>query len=152
MFPSTEYAKWIKFRDKKIYEFVVNVYSNTVPGPYSPEDIEDYKSFIESIWTNATQINNGMNNDVLNYLLFTHLLVINSEIILPDVYLEYDMNNKMASPLTIVSSTSDGSTSVSSSLMGVDNLGLDSSMYLLTKWGYMYLSLLQQIQNMIVIL
>lgn len=151
-FPESNYATWIRFRDNTIYEFIVNVYTNVSPSNIDVNDIEDYKSFIEGIWDNVLKINNGLNSNDLNYLLFTHLFILNSEFILPDVYKYYGIANRLASPLSYVSSTSDGSTSVSSTLLGADNIGLDGSMYMLTKWGYLYLSLLQQIQSMVVIL
>lgn len=151
-FPSTDYAMWIRFRDNNIYEFIVNVYTNTNPSSIPTEDIEAYKAFVEGIWDNTLKINNGLNNNDLNYLLFTHLLILNSEFVLPDVYKYYGIENRLASPLSYVSSTSDGSTSVSSTILGADKIGLDGSMYMLTKWGYLYLSLLQQIQSMIVLL
>lgn len=151
-FPETNYATWIRFRDNNIYKFIINVYSNVTPSPIPANDIEDYKAFIEGIWDNVLKINNGLDSNDLNYLLFTHLLILNSEFVLPEVYKYYGIENRLASPLSYVSSTSDGSTSVSSTLLGADNIGLDGSMYMLTKWGYLYLSLLQQLQSMVVIL
>lgn len=151
-FPSTDYSTWIRFRDNNIYKFIDNVYSDISPSPIPEKDKEDYKSFIEGIWSNVLKINNGLNSNDLNYLLFTHLLILNSEFILPEVYKYYGIENRLASPLSYISSTSDGSTSVSSTILGEDSIGLDGSMYMLTKWGYLYLSLLQQLQSMVVIL
>lgn len=151
-FPSTDYSTWIRFRDINIYKFIDNVYNDVSPSPIPEKDKEDYKSFIEGIWSNVLKINNGLNSNDLNYLLFTHLLILNSEFILPEVYKYYGIENRLASPLSYISSTSDGSTSVSSTILGEDSIGLDGSMYMLTKWGYLYLSLLQQLQSMVVIL
>lgn len=152
MFPSDTYSIWIRYRDQDIYDFIVSVYTNTDPSNIPQDEIEPMKAMVEDIWNNVLLINKGLNNRDLNFLLFTHLLILNSEYMIPVVFKKYGIENKMATPFSIISSTSDGSTSVSSQIVGADNLSLDTTMYLSTKWGYMYITLLQQIQSLVVVL
>lgn len=151
-FPYDQYSKWIHFRELDIYNLLIKVYTDTNPPSMDPQEQIDIQEFFDSIWKNVELINNGLNSTELDYLLFTHLLLLNIEYIDPKLFKKYDLSNKLVTPLNYISSTSDGSTSVSSNIMGEDTLNMGSSFYLLTKWGYMYYTLLQQIQSMIVIL
>lgn len=150
-FPYNEYGKWIKFREQTIYDFLIPIYTDTNP-PSNDPDKEDKKEFIENIWKNVELINYGLNSNELDYLLFTHLFILNSEFILPDLYNSYGLSDKFITPLSYISSASDGSTSVSSTNMGIEDIGLDGTMYMFTKWGYLYLTLLKQLQSLVVIL
>lgn len=157
-FPVNDYLIWVRFRESDIYKDLADVYTNKLIASDDASDIllqEEklaYIKFFDDIWNNVLAINNGLNDEDLNYLLFTHLLILNSEAIFPDLYKKYNLDERLYNPLRMVTNTSDGSTSVSTDIIGKNNLSMLDSMYLLTKWGILYKSLLSQINQMIVVL
>lgn len=147
IFPLDLYKNWIRFREGDIYAEL-----DLLEKSEENEEKTAKLEFLDSIWNNVLLINYGLDNVQLNYLLFTHLLILQSQYIFNDIYKKYDIANIMANPLYVTTSVSDNSTSSSGSIIGSDDLDLTSVTYITTPFGIQYLSLLKQIQSLVVIL
>lgn len=139
IFDITNYMKWIKFREPDIHNILEN----------SNDDVIEY---CNGIWNECILVNTGVNSRYINeanYLLFSHLFIINSEYFNPAIYDKYDIGNQMANIGQIISSVSDSSTSVNSHITkAAQNLSLSQQGYMLTKFGYKYICLISSL-NMI---
>lgn len=141
-----KYIKWIRFRDNNIFTILTQWNEDK-------EEFKDQIEFINSIWSNVLLTNKGYNNDDLNNLLFTHRFILNSKLIAPDVYSSYGVESNMSNYGNIISSTSDGVTSVSNTIIsGMSKLSLNDYEYTLTPYGLQYLNALRALQSFIVIL
>lgn len=151
--PIEEYKKWIRFRDKNIYDYLNTIYDDVDSG-FSREYQEELE-FIDSIWTNVLQINNNINKfqPDINYLLYSHLLIINSEYLSTTIYKDYDIESALNTIGYISTSVSDSSTSVGyTPSIAITNQSLNDGVYYVTKFGREYLSLIEQLQSFIVVL
>lgn len=147
--PIDEYKVWVRFRDKQIYNYIVNL--TTDINPDKTAEVE----FLDSIWTNVLCMNENLNKfqPEINYLLFSHLLIINSECLSNTIYVDYDIENALNTIGYISTSVSDSSTSVGyTPSSAITNQSLNDGFYYITKFGREYLILLEQLQSFVVVL
>lgn len=143
MFDYQDYLSWVRYREEDIYKLIDLVFSNDTSK----------KQFLLSIWDRVLLIDQGLNNKELNYLLFSHYLILNSRYIDPGLFDKYGIGDLNQSFGYLISSVSDTGTSVSSQASkALSNLSLIDQEYMLTPFGVQYLNLLTQLQTMSVIL
>lgn len=160
-----DYKVWIRFRDHNIYQYIVNLTKEPVLNNDKDEDIDnsylinDDKVaellFLESIYNNVLEINKNMSKfkQELNFNLFTHLLILQSQYLSTTIYKDYEIENALKTIGYITTSVSDSSTSVSyTPSSAITNQSLNDGLYNITKFGREYLILLEQLQSFIVVL
>lgn len=137
IFDYKEYMKWIKFKDTDIY--------NLFKDDSIDDDLIEYSNMI---WNEVIEINkvNYAFNKEANYLLFTHLFIINSEYFNPSLYDKYGIGSQMANIGIILTNVSDSSTNVGSTVSkAASNLSLSQQGYMTTKFGYKYICLISSL-------
>lgn len=155
-----DYLKWIRFRGMEIYKAISDVYIQ--PLKYdedtviTQQDRSDIIEFINSIYDEVVKTNMGIDGKYLqemNYLLFTHNMIMGSEYLFPDIYKLYNVENSMHNLGNVINSVSDSSTSVSSTTTkAAERLSFYDQLLMSTEFGVKYLMLLKQLQSIDVIL
>lgn len=148
--PIDDYKIWIRFRDRLIYDYIV-----TLTTPPETDDKIAELNFLNSLWSQTLLYNSNINKlqPDLNFLLFTHLLIVNSEFLSSNIYTEYDMEMQLGTIGYISTSTSDSSTSVGfTPSSAITNQSLSDGFYYTTKFGREYIMLIEQLQSFVVIL
>lgn len=159
MFNYEKYLDFIKYQNVEITNFIYDLFvenkNDNLDNP-TLYPIDSQKEFIGNLWSYCQNLNDGLESDyldMLNNLLFTHELVLNSKILNPSLYESFNVDNSLENLGYQYTSIGDSSTSISLNISdALKNQSLQNQRLMLTKWGVQYLLLLQEVNQMIVIL
>lgn len=159
MFNYEKYLEFIKYQDNEITKFIYDLFfenKNENIKNLSLYPIENQKEFIKKLWAYCERLNSGVNIDyleILNNLLFTHELVLNSSVINPKIFSSHDIKTQFENLGYQYTSIGDSSTSVGLSISDtLKSQSLQNQKLMLTKWGIQYMVLMQEINQMIIVL
>lgn len=159
MFNYEKYLEFIKYQNLEITEFIYNLFveneNQNIDNP-TLYPIDSQKAFINDLWLLCEKLNNGFDLNYLelaNNLLFTHELILNSKILSPNIYNEFEIETQLNNLGYQYTSISDSSSSVGLNISdALKNQSLQNQRFMLTPWGAKYLLLIQELNQMIVVL
>lgn len=159
MFNYEKYLEFIKYQNLEITEFIYNLFveneNKNIDNP-TLYPIDSQKAFINDLWLLCEKLNNGFDLNYLelaNNLLFTHELILNSKILSPNIYNEFEIETQLNNLGYQYTSISDSSSSVGLNISdALKNQSLQNQRFMLTPWGAKYLLLIQELNQMIVVL